>query len=291
MVDHIYFSEREGYRAPTSEAIESRFWGGFVDLVKSLLDQGFLAEQFPVNCPDGRGVYECDSDRIGLRFEAEVGLSWPIDPFLIPDTPKVMDAVEFFGRYVSEAKKRSPHSFYGHEHLYDFDAKAGYEKYSIRVNSLFRLCGHPFEFMKGKVERLGPDILHQPLRTIIFCTGDDELDKLLQIARTHFLAVDPLVRKDALEKLWDAFERLKTLENSDKKKGTEIFLKNAVENESIRSEIEKEAFELTKIGNSFRIRHHEVGKIEISSDLDVDYLFYRLFGLIWRLLRGTNRVR
>jgi len=32
-------------------------------------------------------------------------------------------------------------------------------------------------------------------------------------------------------------------------------------------------------------------RAKIQSDSDVDYIFYRMFGLIWRLLKGTGRVR
>ena len=168
---------------------------------------------------------------------------------------------------------------------------AGYEKYSSRVNDLFRLCGHPFEIKDSKVERFGPNVLHQPLRDTVFNTGDDGLDELLEVARTRFFDSDPKVRREALEKLWDAWERIKTLENPNKKKGVELILERAVPDMSMRREIEKVARSLTDIGNSFRIRHHEIGTAEISSGLDVDFLFYSLFGLIWRLLRATDRVR
>lgn len=37
---------------------------------------------------------------------------------------------------------------------------------------------------------------------------------------------------------------------------------------------------LTKIGNNYRIRHHEIDKIEISDDRYYDYLYNRCFTLI-----------
>jgi len=142
MAGHVYFSEREGYKPPLVEDIGIRFWGGFVELVADLLDHELLVQQFPISCPDGRGQYACDKDRVGLRFKAEVGLNWPLQPMNIPNTPKAMDAVEFFGQYVSEPKTHVRHQFYGHNDLFDFDSVAGYKKYSARVNGLLRLCGH-----------------------------------------------------------------------------------------------------------------------------------------------------
>ena len=117
------------------------------------------------------------------------------------------------------------------------------------------------------------------------------MDELLEGARVRFINPDSEVRREALEKLWDAWERLKTLEDRDKKKGIKKLLDKSIPCEHLREEIEKEAHALTKIGNEFRIRHHEVGKTKIESDQDVDYLFYRMYGLVWRLLKGTNRVR
>ena len=41
---------------------------------------------------------------------------------------------------------------------------------------------------------------------------------------------------------------------------------------------------LTKIGNDFRIRHHEKNKIKINSVKHIDYLFYRMMSLIGLLV-------
>jgi len=45
-----------------------------------------------------------------------------------------------------------------------------------------------------------------------FKTGDGELDRLLETAREKFFNKSLDVRKEGLEKLWDAWERLKTVE-------------------------------------------------------------------------------
>ena len=54
------------------------------------------------------------------------------------------------------------------------------------------------------------------------------------------------------------------------------------------STLEAEARELTRIGNDFQIRHSEINKIVINNDPDVDYLFHRLFSLIFLLMRNHN---
>ncbi len=49
-------------------------------------------------------------------------------------------------------------------------------------------------------------------------TGDDVLDALLEAARHKFLNRSLDVRRESLEKLWDAWERLKTVETGKDKK-------------------------------------------------------------------------
>ena len=125
----------------------------------------------------------------------------------------------------------------------------------------------------------------------VFKTGDADLDSLLEKAREKFLDPDPTVRRESLEKLWDAWERLKTIEpGKDKKAQTKVLLDKAAAEQTFRDGLGKEARELTDIGNEFRIRHSETNKVPLGPSEHVDYLFHRLFALIWLLLRATSRV-
>lgn len=51
-----------------------------------------------------------------------------------------------------------------------------------------------------------------------FASGDSELNHLLNASVAKFLSPQPEARQDALEKLWAAFERLKTIEQGKDKK-------------------------------------------------------------------------
>ena len=94
-----------------------------------------------------------------------------------------------------------------------------------------------------------------------------------------------------IEKLWDAWERLNTIERGkDKKDKVTALLSRLTVGPEYRGMIEKEALALTGIGNSFMIRHTETDKIPIGGEVEVDYLFHRLISLIWVLLRETGRV-
>lgn len=116
------------------------------------------------------------------------------------------------------------------------------------------------------------------------------MNELLESARVKFLSDDQNLRKEALEKLWDAWERLKTLEpGKDKKDSIRILLDKSAPDPSFRETLEHEAMQLTAIGNSYMIRHTEIGKIPITSPEQTNYLFYRMFSLIRFLLRSTVR--
>lgn len=108
-------------------------------------------------------------------------------------------------------------------------------------------------------------------------TTDDELNKLVNEAKDRYLK--PNDQNIALEKIWDAFERIKTYYNSDKNKSATILINEMATNLD-HSELKKEFEALTKIGNTYRIRHHEIDKKPITDSLQIKYLFFRMLSLI-----------
>jgi hypothetical protein len=139
------------------------------------------------------------------------------------------------------------------------------------------------------VVRFAPPVLQEPLRSTIFSSGDPDLDTMLETARVKFLDPAPGIRRESLEKLWDAWERLKTLgPGKDKKASIQAMLDRASPEPNFRAALEKEAQELTRIGNSFQIRHTEISQTPLALNEHVDYLFHRLFALILLLLRLNN---
>jgi hypothetical protein len=130
----------------------------------------------------------------------------------------------------------------------------------------------------AKIIRLAAPVLRETLSIAGFTTGDPKLDELLNTARAKFLDPDPAVRMESLEKLWDAFERLKTLEpGRDKKASASAIIARAATGPTFKILLEEEAKSLTSIGNAFHIRHSETAQVELQRDIHVDYLFHRLF--------------
>jgi len=87
----------------------------------------------------------------------------------------------------------------------------------------------------------------------------------------------------AVEKIWDAFERIKTYyyPQLDKKKSADKIIDELSEgNNDVRCMFISEFKSLTDIGNSYRIRHHETNKIDIRRDLHYKYFYKRCLALI-----------
>lgn len=113
-------------------------------------------------------------------------------------------------------------------------------------------------------------------------SGDAILDNLLEDASKRFRDPAPIARRDAVEKLWDGWERLKTLDASGNKSASiQVLLNAAAEpGSTFRTLLETEARALTDIGNSFHIRHFETNKAPVPLPEHVDYLFHRLYALV-----------
>ena len=89
-------------------------------------------------------------------------------------------------------------------------------------------------------------------------------------------------RQNAVEKLWDAFERLKThhVEQGKKRSVNKITDSMSKGEPSFKELFDTEFTTLTSIGNKFRIRHHENDRIDITDQRHYDYFFVRCFALI-----------
>ena len=296
-----YFSDREnGPRARTEQFISPVVWAGVVATVQALINSGAFGLHFPERCPDGPAICGCDQDAIAASVVAEMpGLTWPLetsrlvdDSFLkqrepfAPDTLLILDFVEFVYASVAKPIPGKHHDFFNHHH-FTFDQPPGQEEFRATVNRIFSRNGVAFEMLStGRIVRVLPPVLGEELKRTIFRTGDRTLDNMLDECRIKFSDRNPLVRREALERLWDGWERLKSLADpSDKKKSIKIILDATSAEPSLRERLESEAIELTSIGNSHLIRHSEVNQVPVIDVDQVDYLFHRLFAMIQLVLR------
>lgn len=250
-----YFTDREyGTRPQKIEVIDERLWAGLYSLIQTGIGNGSFGLRFPEKCPDGNGPCGCDEQAFRQVLGAEVPwIEWPLSPNEVPDTPVILDLLEFCASAVGEPIQDDFHSYYRHYHL-SWNRDAGLARFVANVNLLFRRNSVAYELTTaGEARRLLPQVIANTVGWALFHTGDEEADRLLEAARHRILSPKPDDRRDALEKLWDAFERLKTLEpGTDKRKQADALLDRvAAPDSGFRQALGREATELTKIGNSF----------------------------------------
>jgi len=285
------FTERHGHVKPrVSEMLDETTRNALLTLLSARIDEEWFGMSFPDKCGDGYAYAGTDLTKLRETMNG-YGLLWPHDisrqhP---PDDGHIFDLLEFSYEFAAEAKDPSYHSYMSHSH-YTYDRAAGREKFAHDVNRIFERNGMAFEFTHGQVIRIAPVVLHESLAVTVFKTGDTLLDELLEVSRHKFLHHALDVRRESLEKLWDAWERLKTIEaGKDKKASAKALLDKAATEPNFRSKLEQEARELTEIGNTFMIRHTETDKVPIVDSVQVDYLFHRMFSIIRLLLKQSGR--
>lgn len=205
------YTDREGRkRATTTETIGEGVWGGIYALVSARLADNSFGQRFPAQCPDGYGISGYDYKMLQLTLAAEIPeIEWPLIPSGVPETPVILDLLEFVAASVGRPIEGYYHSFFHHHHL-NFDRDEGLASFIADVNFLFARNGVAYKLTDaGAAERILPEGLRQILPDTLFHTGDPETDQLLEKARNEATSPRPEVRRDALERLWDAFERLK----------------------------------------------------------------------------------
>lgn len=295
-----YFSEKEeGERPRESEKIGEGAWGGIKALITARIADGSFGATYPNPCPDGDGPIGTDAGAFwnGTRGDIpnfqELQLPVWYHAIEMPRTLDLLDLIEFCWRCVGKPIHVGYHSHFKHHHL-RFDVEAGRDQFREDVNRILRRNGLAFELKDdGSIERLVPPVLKEELASAYFHTGDSELNRMLETARRKFLAPDVAVRREALEALWDAWERVKTLGPGPDKKAQTIALLNATAGPSsplLGQALEREAKELTWIGNNMQIRHSEKGKERVAKGEHIDYLFHRLFSLIQAVLRMNKAI-
>jgi hypothetical protein len=271
-----------GQRIRVNQELTDAAWGGIIALYQRYVSTNWFAEDFPKNCEDGQGPYACDEEILSLALAAEIPeVEFPLYSKSVPPTLAAMDLLEFIYAHASEPVQGSYHRFFEHYHL-SFDSNK--EQVSQDINMLLARNGMAYELSDatGRIESLASEVVEEQLRHGLPPSVDAELDELLEDAVQNFRSPDPATQVKAIEPLWDAFERMKTILDPKKKTGATKLVNAACDSEPERELLAAEMRSLTRIGNEFRIRHHEVTVARVGAD-QAEWLFARLYALIVRL--------
>ncbi len=163
-----------------------------------------------------------------------------------------------------------------------FDAIELFEKYNNQnnyvdeVNAILNKSNLAYKLLGGKMEI---SQINVQTKEVIKETG---LKGLFEQAMSLYNSQNIDEKNLAVEKLWDAFERLKTnyISLNKKESAEKVVTVMSNGNDQFKEIFADEFKKLTEIGNNFRIRHHETNKIDITDNNYYDYLFHRCFALI-----------
>lgn len=159
-----------------------------------------------------------------------------------------------------------------------FYRHSGSEDFEVELNAIFKINDISLKMENGKIERL---IDIQIQQTSLMNVQEVGLKELMQETLKYY---DEGNVEIAVEKLWDAFERLKTYYCSsavDKKLSVNKLVGDMSNNQKPFADMfDREFLELTSIGNSFRIRHHEKTKTDILDERHYQYFYKRCLSLV-----------
>lgn len=170
------------------------------------------------------------------------------DNFLMHTSPKnVFDAIEFFAKYKND-------SFVN--------------EVNLLINDLsYKLLDGKIMFVSQKIQAKVPT--------------EHSLKDLIQIAENLIRKNDVENKQLALEKIWDAFEKMKTYYSVDKKSSLKAIIDKISDRDAVlNKKLNDEFAELTYIGNNYQIRHFETGKLPIKDVKLKEYLYARCLALI-----------
>lgn len=257
----------------------------------------YLGYMHPIRCDETNDLIGLNRGKFELRLcfkipdlyrnilgeldVPELDFSGKYDEF---NTYSVLDLIEYVGSNIKDYEIIDHHPYKMHEHIRYLETNDCRRMFRDEINEIFDFSNLQY-IMNGDyiIERvLKFEILDSNTKSEIIDIEEDGIRTLLDKANMLYKSANALNRTDALEKIWDAFERIKSFYNhSNKNESTEILIKKMCEgNKNISEMLEIEFRVLTAIGNNYRIRHHEMNKYDIENTNQVDYLYNRILSLI-----------
>lgn len=290
------YTERHGLRAPREKtySINKDMYALLFNCCKRY--QKNLTHIFSLNCHhdftdsdyvafDEKGFITRIKIRIPSLFRDEY------DRICVPtnddeyDQYALLDLIEFFAQNIEDISERWNNERYRNYQTIDcLNTSDIFENFQDAINEIFIESGLLYELTDEKIiERI---VENSPLTTEIENNFEAVREvgtrELLKDAVALYKTPNPSARQDSVEKIWDAFERLKTYYTTlDKKHSSEKIVSDMANGNDNYIDLFNDEFKmLTDIGNKYLIRHHETNKIDITDVRYYDYLFNRCLSLI-----------
>lgn len=293
------FSERHHMREPRTltDHISKEMYALLVGICNRYLRN--LAGKFPEFCYDN-AEQVCGVDRNslnnylsfsipGLLFDYQGNVIAPAgDDF---NQYALLDYIEFIALNITDYQDQGYHPFFLHQHIKVLKTNMVFATYRQEINDAFALTGLLYVLTdKKQVERISDsDAQIATNQETINGVQEPGLKQLIDDAIRLYKNPRPEIYHTAVEKIWDALERIKTIgmeHGLDKKASvSELINRMSSGKKEFMSLFDSEFHALTDIGNHFRIRHHEMDKIDISDEHYYGYFFNRCFSLVCLALK------
>lgn len=295
------YTERHGMRTPIERtySISIIAYSRLFDCCSRYFE--YLAWKYPAKCPDGNGCCGLDFEKFSEDMEFEIPTLFrregriekphsrhnvfepePIDDEF--DQYALIDLIEFVAQNIHDITQKRYHDFFRHNDLFFGETNEIAEKFIAEINGTFQKVGLLYQLTTNlEVERIEETaILSEKIEKDIQTIKEPGLRELLIMAVQKHKSPYPNDQKDAVEKIWDAFERLKTYyTNKNKRESADQIIGDMSDGKDEYIELFTAEFKLlTEIGNNYRIRHHETNKIDITDIRHYDYFFNRCLALI-----------
>lgn len=293
-----YYTKRNGLRKPIEKTyiIDFEAYELIFEVCQKYFDN--IAWNFPDECPDGYGCCGLNLKKLNnlLHFEIPDLFKDKTGNISIPqrntfygsseeyDQYALLDFVEFIYKNCRDISSRKSHSFFNHEHLSFSNTNESAKQFLKEINRTFEITGLLYRLTEnGTVERMVNNLcVIEEINDLLPDIAEIGLKQLLEKAIVLYKSPKVSSHSDAVEKIWDAFERLKTYyPHLDKARSADKIIKDiARDNKEFEVLLNEEFLKLTRIGNCYRIRHHETDKVNIEDDRHFDYFFNRCLSLV-----------
>lgn len=307
---HLYSERLYGEKPRVNEEINFETWKGIVNIIEKMEKRQYFAKEYPLVCRDDRtDIWGADLAVLSqdLKQISFGELSWPLeikkgsksdDDFFSsilavdwhPNTDQAFDLIEFlFSKTCTATPTGDYHSYHRHTHLEFPKTNQAKDEFAKEINDLFRFSQMIYEFdpTTGQIKT----ILSQEVKSLIVEANnnnafhfDVEYKQMLNDACVSIASARLEESQRALEKLWDAYERLKCYfdpkDKNEKKACINKILNFFSETPVFKGRIDEEMNNLTTIGNCLKIRHSETYQETLTNHRQINYLFNRCLAMI-----------
>ena len=289
------YTERHGMRDPLKKTYDID-----VDAYALLFDcceRYFkaIAWKYPSDEVDAQGCGKVDTEKLIHALKVEIPNLYGVDSYSalgwisLPSLGMFDDEIPDYDQYalidfIELVYRDCRDITYPYESLCSGFKTNVKRSFKQEINDCFKKTGLQYKMVAhGVIERIVDEsVLSKETLENIKKVPEKGIRDLLKDAILEFRKPSPKARQHATELIWDALERLKTYYTSmDKKSSAAKIVNDMAGGQAEYIAVFDEEFKaLTKIGNNFRIRHHETDKIDITDARHYDYFFNRCLSLI-----------